>query len=140
MDTLLQPWVERLEELPLHVEMDEAWEPIHRCLTGDRSDGLLFPFGPMPLRLCVLGGRQIYRHGYRTASLVDADKVPRVARALAEVEKKWMRKLFLALPDTQFHEISDEMFEWVWAHFGDLPPLFVKAAAEGNAVICTISH
>jgi Domain of unknown function (DUF1877) len=136
----LQPWLDRLEELPVHVQMDKAWEPIHRCLTGDRCPDLLFTHGPMPLKLVVLGGRQIYRHGYRTASLVDADKVPRVSKALAKVEKDWMKGRFLSLPDDQFHEISDEIFEWVWEHFSDLPPFFARATANGAAVVCTISH
>src|SRR5207244_1532959 len=87
VEKLLQPWLERLEQLPVHVEMDKAWEPIHRCLTGDRCPDLFFTCGPMPLKLCVLGGRQVFRHGYRTASVVDADKVPRVAKALAKIDR-----------------------------------------------------
>lgn len=137
---LLQPWLERLEELPLHVEMDKAWEPIHRCLTGDRSLGLFFTWGPMPLKLCVLGGRQIFRLGHRTASLVDADKVPRLAKALAKIDRAWMHERFFQLPDEQFHEIDEVEFAWVWEHFELLPPFFSKATSEGNAVICTISH
>lgn len=137
---LLQTWLERLEELPVHAQMDKAWEPIHRCLTGDRSADLIFTCGPMPLKLVVLGGRQIYRHDYRTASLVDAEKVPRVAKALANVEKEWMHERFMSLPDNQFHEIDEEMFEWVWGHLQKLLPLFTRAAADGTAIVCTISH
>jgi hypothetical protein len=139
VENLLQPWLERLEKLPVHVEMDKAWEPIHRCLTGNRGP-LNFTYGPMPLKLAVLGGRQIFRHGYRTASLVDADKVPRVAKALAKIDRAWMHERFFALPDTQFHEINEEMFEWMWEHFEMLPPFFGKVASEGNAIVCTISH
>jgi hypothetical protein len=137
---LLQPWLERLEEVPVHVQMDKAWEPIHRCLTGDRSIGLFFTCGPMPLKLAVLGGRQIFRHGYRTASLVDPEKVPRVAKALAKIDRTWMRDRFFGLPHRQFHAIDEEMFEWMWEHFQLLPPFFAEVTTEGNAVICTISH
>jgi hypothetical protein len=137
---LLQPWLEGLEELPGHVQMDKAWEPIHRCLTGDRSLDLMFTYGPMPLKLAVLGGRQIFRHGYRTASLVDPGKVPRVARALAKIDRAWMRERFFGLPDRQFHAVDEETFEWVWGHFELLPPFFARGAAAGNAVVCTISH
>jgi hypothetical protein len=140
IEQLLLPWLERLEELPLHVQMDKAWEPIHRCLTGDRCLDLSFLCGPMPLKLAVLAGRQIFRHGYRTASLVDADKVPRLAKALARIDRAWMQERFFGLPDTQFHEINEEMFEWMWEHFVTLPPFFARVAAEGNASICTISH
>jgi hypothetical protein len=140
VEELLQPWLERLETLPLHVAMDKAWEPIHRCLTGDRYADLFFACGRMPLKLTVLGGRQIFRGGYRTASLVDADKVPRVAKALAKIDRPWMREQFFGLPDAQFHEINEEMFEWMWGHFESLAPFFGAVASQGNAVICTISH
>jgi hypothetical protein len=140
VETLLQPWLEKLEEIPVHVQMDKAWEPIHRCLTGNRGRDLMFTYGPTPLKFAVLGGRQILRHGYRSASLVDPDKVPRVAKALAKIDRTWMRERFLSLPDKQFHEINEEMFEWMWEYFEMLPPFFAKAASEGNAVICTISH
>jgi hypothetical protein len=140
VEKLLLPWLERLEDLPVHIDMDKAWEPIHRCLTGDRCPDLSFRCGPLPLKLAVLGGRQIFRHGYRTASLVDADKVPRVAKALAKIDRAWMYERFFNLPDTQFHEINDEMFDWMWEHFEKLPPFFNQVASDGNAVICTISH
>src|SRR4051794_7762555 len=89
---LLDPWLERLEELPLHVQIDKFWEPIHRCLTGDHTPkgGLNFDAGEYPLNLCVLGGDQLLEEGYRTASLTRADEVPEVAEALARIEKAWM--------------------------------------------------
>jgi hypothetical protein len=137
---LLGPWLERLKDLPAHVEMDKAWEPIHRCLTGNRSGDLYFAAGKLPLKLCVLGGRQLLHNGYRTASLVDADKVPGVATALVKLDKAWLRERFFALPGTQSYKINDEMFRRTWAHFQMLLPFFEKVASEGNAVICTISH
>lgn len=140
VEELLQPWRERLEELPVHAQMDKAWEPIHRCLTGDRSTDLFSTCGPMPLKLAVLGGRQIFRQGHRTASLVDPDKVPRVAKALAKIERTWMHEQFFSLPDRQFHAIAEASFVWMWEHFALLPPFFTKVAAEEKAVICTISH
>lgn len=139
---VLQPWLERLEELPDHVDMDKAWEPIHRCLTGDlgAAHHLDFEAGEPPLNLCVLGGEQLLEGGYRSAGLVLAPDVPEVAAALSAVKRDWLRERFFALPDNQFHEIEEEVFDWVWAHFEDLPPFFGRAAAAGNAVICTISH
>lgn len=139
---LLEPWLERLEELPLHVDMDKAWEPIHRCLTGDTGAAHHFDFeaGEYPLNLAVLGGEQLLKEGHRSAALILAGDVARVATALAGVEKDWFEQQFFALPDTQFHEINEEIFEWVWAHFEDLPPFFAEAAANDSAVVCTISH
>jgi hypothetical protein len=137
---LLQPWLQRLVGLPAHVEMDKAWEPIHRCLTGNRSGDLFCSAGKLLLKSCVLGGRQLLHNGYRSASLIDADKVPGVATALVKLDKAWLRERFFALPGTQSYKINEEMLKWTWAHFQMLAPFFENVAAEGNAVICTISH
>jgi uncharacterized protein (TIGR03067 family) len=40
---LLQPWLARLVELPLHVDMDKVWEPIHRGrASGSRANAERF--------------------------------------------------------------------------------------------------
>ncbi len=139
---LLEPWLEWVEDLPIHIELDKAWEPIHRCLTGDTRAAHEFDLnaGEYPLKLCVMGGEQLLKDSYRTAALVAAKDVGAVAIALASISKDWFRGRFFALPDNQFHEISEEIFEWAWAHFEDLQPFFAKAAEQGSAVICTISH
>src|SRR5262245_8537541 len=79
----LQRWLERTEELPLHVEMDKAWEPIHRCLTGDHGAAheVDVGAGEYPLKLCVMGGEQLLREGHRTAALIAAEEVPALAVA-----------------------------------------------------------
>jgi hypothetical protein len=142
VNRLLEPWLERIEELPLRVDMDKAWEPIHRCLTGDHGAAheLDCGAGAYPLNLCVMGGEQLLQEGHRTAALVAADDVPAVAAALAGIRRDWFRERFFAMPDNQFHEIDEESFEWAWAHFEALPPFFAKAAEAGSAVVCTISH
>lgn len=139
---LLEPLLERVEDLPIHVAMDKAWEPIHRCLTGDTGAAHEFDLnaGEYPLKLCVMGGEQLLKDGYRSAALIAAKDVPAVAVALASISKDWFRGRFFALPDNQFHEINEEAFEWAWAWFENLPPFFAKAAEQGSAVICTISH
>lgn len=72
--------------MPLHVEIDKAWEPIDRCLTAD-SGALDMKAGEYPLNLCVMGGRQRLLEGHRTAALIAAEDVPAVAAALARVSK-----------------------------------------------------
>jgi hypothetical protein len=139
---LLEPWLERVEKLPLRVDMDKAWEPIHRCLTGDT--GAMHEFdvnaGEYPLKLCVMGGEQLLHEGSRTAALVAVGDVRAVAVALAGIREDWFRERFFALSDNQFHEIDEEAFEWVWGEFEALPPFFAHAAELGSAIICTISH
>ena len=139
---LLDPWLERMEDLPLHVEMDKAWEPIHRCLTADGAAAheLDVTAGEYPLNLCILGGKQLRLEGHRTAAVVAAEDVPAVAAALARVTKHWFRTRFFAIPDDQFHEIDEQSFEWAWGEFESLPAFFAEVAEYGGAVVCTISH
>jgi hypothetical protein len=138
---LLQPRLERLKSLPLHVQMDKAWEPIYRCFNRIWCADLRFKKRSPLLSLCVHGGDQLIRVGRRTASLVAPERTPGAARALAKVEKKWFRKEFFFLPRKGlFHPINEETFEWVWSHYLELPPFYAQAAERGAAVICTISH
>lgn len=140
---LLLPLLEEVQQSPqgcLHIQMDKAWEPIHRCLTDDRSNGLDFQAGDFPLRFCVLGGAPLlYEHRYRTASLTLPDEVHAVSSALRSIDRIILHDKFFLLPE-YFHEINEEVFEWVWANFELLPPFFASAAKEQLAVICTISH
>jgi hypothetical protein len=139
---LLEPLLERQGKLPLHVDMDKAWEPIHRCLTEDHTPGggLDVDGGRYPLNLCVFGGEGLLEEGYRSAWLVRAEQVADLAEEIFKVSRFWFRARFFELPDDQFHEIDETMFEWAWAHFRDLPPFFLRAARQKAAVICTISH
>jgi hypothetical protein len=124
------------------LDMDKLWEPIHRCLTGDYAPAheLNFEAGESPLNLAILGGEQLLEEGYRTLSLVTAEDVPRVAQALASVSKAWFRERFMALPNNQYHEITEDMGEWVWRHVEQLAKFYASAACQGCAVLCTISH
>jgi hypothetical protein len=138
---LIEQLMEEQRNQPLHVEMDKAWEPIHRCLTDDTDGGDLdFEASPYPLALCILGDQQLLKEGHRTAALLTPEQVADVAAALAKITEHWLRARFFALPDNQFHEIDEDNFGWTWAYFQDLPPLFVRALALGRAVLCTISH
>jgi hypothetical protein len=124
------------------LDMDKLWEPIHRCLTGDYAPAhhLDFEAGEPPLNLAVFGGEQLLEEGYRTLSLVSAEQVPQVAEALAEVNEDWFRERFMALPDNQYHEITEVMCEWVWNHMQKLAKFYTSAARRGCAVLCTVSH
>jgi hypothetical protein len=139
---LLEPMMRNRARRRLHLQMDKAWEPIHKCLTGDRGGyyEVDFDAGKHPLNLVVAGGEPLLVGGHRWAGLIDHEtEVPALAAALAGVKKAWFRKRFFALPATQFHGIDDQEFDWAWAHFEDLPPFFAAAAAKGKGVVCTIS-
>jgi hypothetical protein len=124
------------------LDMDKLWKPIHRCLTGDYTPAheLDFEAGEPPLNLAVLGGEQLLEEGYRSLALVSAEQVSQVAVALTAIGKDWFRERFMALPDNQFHEITEDMCEWVWEHVQQLARIYASAARRGCAVLCTVSH
>jgi hypothetical protein len=125
-----------------HVQMDKAWEPIRRCLTGDHSCELDFDAGETPLKLCVLGGRPLlFEHGYRTATMLEAHEAKLVASALSTITQQVLHDKFYLLPSKGFfHEINEAVFEWVYEHFELLKSFFTTAARSNLAVLCTISH
>src|SRR5262245_44391891 len=83
---LLEPLLWKRAKVPLRVQMDKAWEPIHKCLTGDRGAYYEVDFGAgkYPLNL-LTGGEQLLQHGNRWAGLIAHEwEVPDLAAALAK--------------------------------------------------------
>lgn len=133
---------ERLPERYYH-DTDKAWDGLHRALTADNTpDGRLSPgAGEHPLNLCVMGGEPFCEGEDYSICLIEPDQVAEVASALAEVEEAWLRKRFFTLdPRAAEYDINEDQFEYVWGNFQGLPEFFARAAAEGRAVIFTVSH
>ncbi len=144
-DDALVDWLTEAEKrikAPFLYVADKVWEPIHRCLTEDRTPngGLDGDSGEYPLNMVILGGEPLHEDWSETFWLVEAEDVPAVASALHELEEAWLRKRFFALPDDQFHALSEDEFGWVWDELGELRRFFTLAAGHGRAVLCTISH
>jgi hypothetical protein len=145
-DAALREWLypisKRKYQTPDHVVMDRAWEPIHRCLTGDHSRAHEFDpdCGRPPLWWCIMGGRPLHREWVQTFWLVEPNEVAELASAVQTIDEAWFHTRFFSLPDDQFHEIKEDVFEWVWSCCRDLVPFFVRAAGCGLAVLCTIDH
>ncbi len=143
---LLEPFVvdvDHIHEMKASsLGIEKAWLPIHRCLTGDHGPGyeVYIGAGEPPLNFAVLGGEPMLRGGHRSLSLVWPEEVSQAAEALASVSKEWFRERFMALPDDQYHEISEEMCNEVWRQFERLTAFYAIAARDGMAVLCTISH
>jgi hypothetical protein len=122
------------------LNLDKSWEPIHRCLTDDHSVYPDYEAGDFPLKFCVMGGAQLlFEHSYITASLLLPDEVRAVAIALPAVSQKTFHDKFFKLRPS-FHEITEEVFEWVWSEYRWLPAFFYEAAKQKLAVVCRISR
>jgi Domain of unknown function (DUF1877) len=146
VNELLEP----LFEVPAHVYaipesnlgIEKMWVPIHRCLTGDHGPGYSVDIhaGEPPLHFAVMGGEPMLRGGHCSLSLVWPEEVSQVAEALASVSREWFRERFMALPDDQYHEISERECDAVWEQFERLAAFYAVAARDGMAVLCHISH
>lgn len=124
-------------------ETDKAWDPIHRCLTGDNTPrGKLNPTkGEYPLKLCVMGGEHLYFGDDYTITLIEPEEVRDLARALRPITEEWMRQRFFKLKaKATLYEITDDEFEYVWSNFQGLPAFMAKAARKKRAVIFTVDH
>ena len=122
-------------------ETDKAWDAIHRCLTGDHTDGgeLDPTAGHKPLNLLILGGRLMHEGDDYTINLITPAQVRRLAPALAKITKKWMRGRFFQLDEKDCHySIDEDQFDYTWGWFKGLPAFFARAAREGRSVIFTV--
>ena len=116
-------------------QTDKAWDAIHRVLTGGQLE---FESGPIPLRYCILGGRQLYSGGDYIVSLVDAAQVKDLAAALQSIQRDWFRERYFKLGETDYAgEVGEDDFEYTWANFEDLPAFFERAAQAERAVVFT---
>ncbi len=128
--------IEAAWEEPYVVESDKAWDAIHRCLT----DGtLLYVSGNYPLNLCICGGEQLHRGRAYTVSFVSARRVKAVAKALANVTKKWLRQQYALIdPEDYEFELDEEDFAYTWASFLEVRRFYRRAASADRAVIFTV--
>jgi Domain of unknown function (DUF1877) len=116
-------------------ESDKAWDAIHRCLTNGL---LLYVSEPYPLNHCICGGQQLYEGDDATISFVSAAQVKDVATALAQVSEEWFQERYLAIPEGEYKELSEEDFQYTWKWFERVRGLYEKAAATDRAVIFTV--
>jgi hypothetical protein len=114
---------------------DKAWDAIHRCLTNGKLE---YGSGPYPLSLCILGGKRLYQGDDYITTLIEANQVVEVAKALKKITKEWMRERYFSIDKEDYgFELSEEDFEYTWDNFEELPKFFEKAARAGRAVIFT---
>ena len=121
----------------------KAWDAIHRCLTGGSMETRPQPY---PLALAVLGGEQLYRpesehwQNYFVC-LVEAGKVPDVARAMEALSQEDMRRRYFALDPQQYDgPMGEEDWQYTWAYFAKLRSFYRKAADSARAVVFTVDQ
>ncbi|WP_038164121.1 DUF1877 family protein [Verrucomicrobium sp. BvORR106] len=118
-------------------ETDKAWDAIHRCLT---DGNLTFDNGAEPLRLCILGGEQLYSGDDYIVSLVTHEKLRALVDALAQVTPEFMALRYSQLPDDYDMEKSLEDCQYTWGWFSELPTFFDRAEKACRHVIFTVDQ
>jgi hypothetical protein len=128
---------ERWEEDWLY-QTDKAWDAIHRRLTDGTLD---INGGSYPLRLAVLGGRQLHRGDDYIVSLVEPSEAYNVARELVKIERPWMRSRYDSIA-AEWRGLVDPELDWeyTWDYFSGLGSFFQKAAEAGRFVLFSVDQ
>lgn len=118
------------------VSTDQAWDPIHRCLT----DGMLgSENGTYPDKMTVIGGRQLYTGDDYLIAYVAPKEVEDVAASLAGKTKQAMHDIYFKIdPDDYGESLSEAGFDSMWGHFEMLRAFFAKAAGAKRPVVFTV--
>lgn len=126
------------------VQMDKAWNAIHRCLT----DGTLNVKGSDIYEKCILGGKSLYTSDDYIITYISSGQVQEVARAINDIAKSTfrnkyfgMKKKFLWIDLTDYDgPLNEEDFEYTWSYFEDLRCFFAKVANTERSIIFTVDQ
>ena len=118
------------------IQTDKAWDAIHRCLTDGKLE---YENGEYPLRLCILGGKQLYNGDDYVVSLKEPRQCADLAEALAEADEGWLRKRYFAIRAEDYgHDLTEEDFGYTFAWFSGLASFYRKAANAKRSVVFTV--
>ena len=117
------------------VELDKAWDAIHRSLT----DGCLGnDNGSFPLNAVILGGEALSSDDDYIMSLKTPEEVQQIAEALGKVGREQLRQAYFKIDEENYgFPVNEEDFDYTWQWFSGLKPFYNKAADEKRFVLFT---
>ena len=119
-------------------ESDKAWDAIHRCLTDGSLDQ---DGGTYPLKLAILGGKQLHAGDHYIISLVTPGEVRDVASQLSKIDMNWLRQQYNAIDPEQYGmPKSEDDWQYTWDYYAGLPEFFSRAARADRYVIFTVDQ
>lgn len=120
-------------------ELEQAWDAIHRCLTGQPAERehLDEEAGQPPLNLCIMGGRTFHDGDDFVLKFIETHEVTQIARALAPIGEARLAELYHAHCKDAFDGYGDGDCAYTWEHFAAMKQFFNQAAETGRAVIFT---
>lgn len=119
-------------------ECDKAWDAMHRCFTdGELTD----EGGEAPLNRFVLGEASLDQHGGYIVCYKDPELVCRIAEAAEPLTEEWFRsRYFQIVPKSYALEYGEVDCGYTWEWFCEVRDLYMKAAAQGKAVLFTVDQ
>jgi hypothetical protein len=117
------------------LEIDKAWEAIHRCLSDGTTD---FNGGSYPLNVCILGGAQLYAGDDYIVNYARPLAVKEAATTLTHLSKSWFEGKYWQLSED--YEKDGEDLEYSWDFFSQMVKFFQRAAREDKSVVFTVDQ
>jgi uncharacterized protein DUF1877 len=122
------------------LEIDKAWDAIHRCLT----DGSLeVARSSNPLGKLIVGGTQLYTDPQSyIINLIEDSELPEVSASLKTVTEESLKARYDQLRGTDYPQqfISEEDWEYTWHCFSGIPAFVDRAIQEGRSIIFTVDQ
>ena len=130
--------IERRWEPGFVLELDKAWDALHRCM----SDGRLEQGGgEYPLNAAVLGRELLDAGPDYFVGLTRAADVPAVAAAVRGVDGRWIAEAYRAkVPVDYAPEYGDEDLDYTVHWSNGLPAFWRSACAATRSVIFTVDR
>lgn len=122
-------------------ESDKAWLLIHRCLTDDQDteDSFEPEAGALPLKLLVLGGRQVLQdESEYLFRLIESSQLAELARALEAIDQQTFRAKFDAFCSNDGKGFGPPAFEYAWGYFQDLREFVKRVDGTGRSILFTV--
>ncbi len=119
-------------------ETEKAWDAIHRCLTGQKPNTKESDpnAGTYPLKLCILGGRQILNDETNWIfRLIENKEVRDVAAALAPLDEVWLSERYWKHCEGAWPEYGEEDHEYTCVYFLALKEYFERMAMTDRSIL-----
>ena len=122
------------------LEVDKAWDAIHRCLT---DGSLKFEPSPDPLPKLFLGGKQLISDSdIYIINFIDHSELAGISAALKNATQEWMHSRYEKLKGTDYPQemISEQDWRYTWEWFSAIPDFISRAEKDNRRVIFTVDQ
>lgn len=119
-------------------ELEKAWDPIHRALTGGRLE--LTPTTPLTgehaiLAHAILGGALLLQTDDAIVTAKSHADVSAVAERIARWDRPTFRAAYYKIDRRDYGDLDEEDFAYAWSYFERLKAHFAEAARLDRGVV-----